>query len=210
MDTDLTLESKKKKRIRLSPEVRRIQILDAALIEFSSLGYTAASISKIAQRAGMSKANLYVHFKNKDEIFETLLSHVLTPSKSDWLSINTGSNIEEVIDQFIDRTYDGLNDHMISVIRLLISESHRIPDLIQKWYKESVLPFKNDQFDLISNLVDSGKIQKSPLTQDFSFNMAPILYAAVSIMFFNKEMSEQEVKRTKETHRKLLHLLIKK
>ena len=78
--SDTTAPRATKKRIRLTPEIRKQQILDAALIEFSSLGFTAASISKIASRVGTSKANLYVHFANKDEIFETLVREVLVPS----------------------------------------------------------------------------------------------------------------------------------
>lgn len=44
------------KRVRLAPAVRRQQILEAALVEFTALGFTAASIAKIARRAGISKA----------------------------------------------------------------------------------------------------------------------------------------------------------
>ncbi|MFT4021540.1 MAG: TetR/AcrR family transcriptional regulator [Acinetobacter sp.] len=202
--------TKKKKRVRLTPEIRRKQILDAALIEFSSLGYTAASISKIAQRAEMSKANLYVHFANKEEIFETLLTHVLVPptDQASWIDNSSENNLTQLIDHFIDQSYDSLTPHSIAVIRLLISESHRIPHLIHKWYAEFIIPFRNSQNAAINKLVDEGKIYKNPFTEGLSFSMAPILYAAVVHMFFPKDMAEIEFHKIKETHRKILHLLL--
>lgn len=199
----------KKKRIRLTPDVRRKQILDAALVEFSTLGYTAASISKIAKRAGMSKANLYVHFSNKEEIFETLLTHVLVPSSEQWSWIDDSqSNLTELIDHFIDQSYDSLTPHSIAIIRLLISESHRIPHLIHKWYAEFIVPFRNSQNEAVNKLVKDGQIQKTLLADDFSFSMAPILYAAVIQMFFQEDVASAEFNKIKETHRKSLHLLL--
>src|SRR5450830_1964521 len=164
-----------KTRVRLLPEVRRRQILDAALIEFSALGFTAASISKIALRAGTSKANLYVHFANKDEIFETLLRELLAPTNGLWQQAQAGLNLDELIDAFIEETYGGLTPQAVAVIRLLISESHRIPTLIQKWYENTVVPVRAKQQRRIDQYVAQGKMLANPLTEDFNLAMVPLL-----------------------------------
>ena len=52
----------------------RAAILDAALALFSHQGYRGTSIREIAARAGVSTGNLYHHFRDKEAIFETLLS----------------------------------------------------------------------------------------------------------------------------------------
>ena len=50
---------------RLPREQRRQQVLAAALEVFSSVGYHAASMDDIAERAGVSKPVLYQHFPGK-------------------------------------------------------------------------------------------------------------------------------------------------
>jgi AcrR family transcriptional regulator len=51
-------------------EAVRDRILQAALEAFSKSGFAGATMSDIAQRAGMAVANLYRYFGNKDVLFE--------------------------------------------------------------------------------------------------------------------------------------------
>lgn len=198
-----------KKRVRLNTAVRRQQILDAALIEFTSLGFNAASISKIAARAGTSKANLYVHFANKDEIFETLLRDVLQPSHGSWRLPPDGGSLEQALDAFIDDRYRELTPQMVSITKLLISESHRVPELIQRWQNETVLPAHREQQAIIDGYVGAGVLQKTPLTDNFSFVMLPILYAVICKIIFTPEIAEAECAKTRETHRQMIRLLLR-
>lgn len=198
-----------KTRVRLLPEVRRRQILDAALVEFSTLGFTAASISKIAERAGTSKANLYVHFANKDEIFETLLTDLLAPPVGLQQNTQPEPGLDELIDGFIEKTYGGLTPQTIAVIRLVISESHRVPSIIRRWYENTVIPVRARQQLQIDQYVTEGQILPSPLTDHFSFIMVPVLCTAVVKMVFGQEMADSETEKIKETHRKVLRMLLK-
>jgi len=198
-----------KKRVRLSTEVRRQQILDAALIEFTALGFNAASIAKIASRAGTSKANLYVHFENKDAIFETLLKDVLQPALGAWQLPPAGHSIENALDTFVDERYSDLTPQMVSILKLLIAEGHRVPALIQRWQDETVLPAHRQQQAVIDGYVAGGVLEKSPLTENFSFIMAPILYAVICKIIFTPEVAEAECQKTKETHRQLIRQLLK-
>ena len=58
---------------RLPREERRQQVLSAALEVFSAVGYHAASMDEIAERAGVSKPVLYQHFPGKLELNLELL-----------------------------------------------------------------------------------------------------------------------------------------
>ncbi|WP_055326332.1 TetR/AcrR family transcriptional regulator [Ralstonia solanacearum] len=206
--SDTTRAAVPKKRVRLSPEVRRQQILDAALVEFSTLGFTAASIAKIARRAGTSKANLYVHFSNKDAIFETLLRDLLVPSRALLQQAQQGQNLDELIDAFIEDAYAGLTPQVIAVIRLLIAESHRVPHLIQRWHEETVVPARAEQQHRIEQYVAAGQMPQTPVTDYFSFVMAPVLYVAICRMVFRQDVAEDEYRNIRETHRKVLHMLL--
>jgi AcrR family transcriptional regulator len=52
---------------------KRRQILAGASAVFRALGYDAASMGEIAKAAGVSKGTLYVYFKDKDELFQSIV-----------------------------------------------------------------------------------------------------------------------------------------
>src|SRR5689334_13572910 len=52
---------------------KRRQILDGARAVFLSQGFDAASMGEIARAAGVSKGTLYVYFKSKEELFESIV-----------------------------------------------------------------------------------------------------------------------------------------
>jgi len=197
----------KKKRTRLAPEVRRKQILEAALIEFNALGFTAASIAKIAKRAGISKANVYVHFANKDDMFETLLQGLMSRSQGNWSRMFDAQNAEEFVDRIIETAYGGLTDETIAIARLLITEGHRVPHLLAKWNAAN-MKARGDRQKYINQLVANGLVKSSPLTDHFSLVMAPVVYSAVAQMVLGKDKAAREVQAVKDTHRKLLALLL--
>ncbi len=64
------------KRTRIQREKREL-IREAALEVFSQYGFRGSTIDQIAEAAGMSKPNLLYYFKNKEEIFATLIQRLL-------------------------------------------------------------------------------------------------------------------------------------
>jgi AcrR family transcriptional regulator len=50
----------------------RDRILDAAFVRFGRYGYRRTSMEDIASEAGVSRASLYLQFRNKEEIFRSL------------------------------------------------------------------------------------------------------------------------------------------
>ncbi len=56
-----------------SPNASAEEVLRAALDLFARQGYGATTMRQIAQRAGTSLGNVYHHFRNKEEIFATLI-----------------------------------------------------------------------------------------------------------------------------------------
>jgi len=59
------------------PPQRRKQILDAAKELFSRSGYHGVTVDAIAERAGISKGNLYWYFKSKRDIFHLLFDDIV-------------------------------------------------------------------------------------------------------------------------------------
>ena len=55
-----------------APIDRQDAILDAAFHAFSSYGYRRTSMDDIARGAGLSRTALYLHYRNKEDIFRSL------------------------------------------------------------------------------------------------------------------------------------------
>ena len=96
-------------RQRLPPEVRVLQILDAALVEFSERGFAAARMDDIARRCGLSKGGLYAHFAGKEEVFEALLTRSLAPPDFGQMPVlGPGNGIRPLAQWVVDKLYDSL------------------------------------------------------------------------------------------------------
>jgi len=61
--------------LALEPDEKARAVLWAAFDTFLQFGVRRASMQDIADRAGMSRAALYLHFKNKDDIFRAMMSN---------------------------------------------------------------------------------------------------------------------------------------
>jgi AcrR family transcriptional regulator len=57
-------------RRRLSPEARRLQIIESARLVFSRAGAGRTKMRNIAEEAGISEPILYRHFASRDELFK--------------------------------------------------------------------------------------------------------------------------------------------
>ena len=69
-------------------EVKKNQLIDSAIREFSSLPYEKVSIFKIAQNAEVSRSGFYYYFKDKKDIYEYLINDIKN----------------EFIEKYIDKT----------------------------------------------------------------------------------------------------------
>lgn len=59
----------------LPTAARQSAILDAAFAAFATYGFRRTSMDDIAQKAGMSRSALYLHYRNKEDIFRSLVAH---------------------------------------------------------------------------------------------------------------------------------------
>lgn len=75
-------------------EVRRAQILEAALQCFGEKGLHAAKMSDIASVSGLSKGAIYWHFKGKNEIFLALFEAVNDALLAEWDEIEVEDPVE--------------------------------------------------------------------------------------------------------------------
>ncbi|GAB2622526.1 TetR/AcrR family transcriptional regulator [Pseudactinotalea suaedae] len=118
----------------------RAAILDAAVRLFLESGYDRTSLARVAEGAGVSKATLFKQFPTKAELFEAT---VLTAG---------GSPDGEVVDPPTGDFYAGLvglgrayaelltRPRMIALMRVVIAESPRFPELRERTFDFGTLP----------------------------------------------------------------------
>jgi len=51
----------------------REKLLNAAALCFAEKGYSACSVSDVAKQAGVAQGTMYVHFKNKEDLFKAMI-----------------------------------------------------------------------------------------------------------------------------------------
>ncbi len=197
------------KRTRLSAQVRRQQILDAALVEFSNLGFEGTTVERIAQRVGLTKAGLYAHFPSKDAILEALLrSTIFSPTTQSLWQWVEGASLEETVDAFLDRGYAAVaNPHVQAIFRLLITESARTPELLLQWHQHIVQPHVLRRQAELDACVAAGVIADNAVSRKFSLTTAPVLIALLTQLLVGDALAEREVAEVRRAHREMLLIL---
>jgi AcrR family transcriptional regulator len=117
---------------------RREAILNAALDEFSARGFAAARLDDVARRAGVAKGTIYLHFADKETLFQELVRFQLIPIVGIFevalaSDIPLRALVDQAIEIFATQIY---GTHRKLVIRLIISEGPRFPVLAEFYYRE--------------------------------------------------------------------------
>ena len=117
---------------------RREAILAAALDEFSQQGFEAARLDDVAKRAGVAKGTIYLYFRDKEALFQELIRTMLTPvvgSIEAMGAVDLPMRVlaERLIDVFVREVYETRRK---DVIRLMIAEGRRFPNLAEFYYRE--------------------------------------------------------------------------
>lgn len=123
-------------------EEKTAVILAGALDVFTSQGYAAASMDRIATAAGVSKPTLYAYFKNKEGLFAALIQQMVRGNR-DPMAILTSTDVlqmppEQVLTQIATTVLTRLSTEqsLLTIMRLLIGESARFPSLAQTFIRE--------------------------------------------------------------------------
>ncbi len=76
------------------------RIIDTALRLFNECGTAAVSTNRIAEECGISKGNLYYHYKNKNEIIESIFCRIVDEMNAGWYQDHTQPTIRHMAEMF--------------------------------------------------------------------------------------------------------------
>ncbi|MBD2338351.1 TetR/AcrR family transcriptional regulator [Calothrix sp. FACHB-156] len=119
------------------------QILQGAMQEFLKHGYAGTSMDKVAVAAGVSKATVYSHFQDKEELFKVLLEHL---SRQKFNSIFGTEPLQGEPTIVLRHLGTKALELMVAdqqhraLMRVLIGESGRFPELAQMCVRAMIKP----------------------------------------------------------------------
>jgi AcrR family transcriptional regulator len=90
---------------RLSAEQRRVQLLEAAVVEFAENGYHGTRTADIAARAGVSQPYVYALFPDKRTLFLACHDSTTERIKEALEKASADSAEDEDLEEVLDRAY---------------------------------------------------------------------------------------------------------
>lgn len=129
----------------------RTAILEAAARLYADLGYSAVSMRDVAREIGVTQANLYHHFKGKDDLIRETLAHVFARKTAPLAEVleraaASGERLEAFVDFFLRLLVEDRVFFRLLVRELLDGDGARLEELAH-----SVL---ERPFSLVSSLAD--------------------------------------------------------
>jgi len=118
---------------------RRQQILDAALAEFSGSGFAACKLDDIAKRAGIAKGTIYLHFRDKDDLFEQLVRSAAQPvlvKLADLAAVDDVSSADLIRRALAVFRQEVIGTARGDILRLVLNEGVRFPEIARFYHRE--------------------------------------------------------------------------
>lgn len=137
------------------------RLLGAALKEFVSCGYAGASMRGIAKAAELSRSTLLSRFPSKAELFEAIMTRQIAQlsAVTTLRSPRDRNDLEQDLEAYANRALEfSLEGELLSVNRLILSESHRFPELGQTAQRSTQLGVEQIS-EFLRQCVASGDIE---------------------------------------------------
>ncbi|MEM6613231.1 MAG: TetR/AcrR family transcriptional regulator [Cyanobacteria bacterium P01_C01_bin.72] len=127
-------------------EAKTAAILKGAMQEFLKNGYAATSMDKVAKSAGVSKATVYSHFGDKENLFNVVIKDLARDKFNSLMSLEEpqlqGQDPKKVLTMMATKMLeDAQGDRAFqNFIRIIIGESGRFPELAQAYVRNVAQP----------------------------------------------------------------------
>ncbi|RAI45114.1 TetR/AcrR family transcriptional regulator [Rhodoplanes roseus] len=183
--------------------MRPTEILDAAFEEFVANGYAAARLDDVARRVGLTKGALYVYFPSKAELFKAVVRSCKQPVFADAEQIlaNFEGSAADLIRALIDVMYRNLleNRREREMVRLLMAEGPKHPELTEFYYKEVVAGGLAFLDRVIDRGLASGEFRRSAVTDMPIVLLGPAVHAGNWALLFG-DRHPLDIERFKRAH----------
>ena len=161
---------------------RRGAIIEAAMDEFIARGFAATRLDDVARRAGVAKGTIYLHFKDKESMFEELIRTAIVPllNRLDVGPPPAGGSVRDMIEGLV-RTFihEVTTTRRGDIVRLIVAEGPRFPAIADFYYREVVSKGLAGMRAAISLGIARGEIKHKDLAQFPQILIAPAMIAVI-------------------------------
>jgi AcrR family transcriptional regulator len=163
--------------------------LDAALSVFAERGYEAARLDDVAARAGVAKGTLYLYFKDKEALFESLIRSAIDPVLE---RLQTVAAVPDLpLPQALEVLFSVFQSEVLGtkrklLVRLIIAEGPRFPAIAEFHYRNVVARVLPLVRKVAQRAVERGELPNDALVRFPQLVAGPLLLAVVWDAMFAK------------------------
>lgn len=197
-------------RFQRRKQDRPQEISEAAYAVFAEKGYAAARVEEVAKRAGVSKGLLYLYFKTKEELFKAVIKSVVIRrvdalvASVEETELSSEAFMRGPLLEFMKRVP---GSPVAIVIRLLISEGQRHPDLVDYYWNNVVSKGLNTISAFIERGVARGEFRDTAVSNLPQLILEPMMLSMIwRILFTERELDTDKLM---ETHIDMILAYIK-
>ena len=167
---------------------RRQAIIEAAMEEFISRGFAATRLDDVAKRAGVAKGTIYLHFKDKESMFEELIRTAIVPLVGRMQGPPpTGGTVRDLVEAFaLNFIHEVVTTRRGDIVRLIVAEGPRFPSIADFYYREVVSKGLTGMRAMVELGIARGEIKNANLAKYPQIMVAPALIAVIWQSLFAK------------------------
>jgi AcrR family transcriptional regulator len=167
---------------------RRQAIIEAAMEEFISRGFAATRLDDVAKRAGVAKGTIYLHFKDKESMFEELIRTAIVPLVGRMQGPPpAGASVRDLVEAFaLNFIHEIVSTRRGDIVRLIVAEGPRFPAIADFYYREVVSKGLAGMRAMIELGIARGEIKNTNLAKYPQIMVAPALIAVIWQSLFAK------------------------
>jgi len=177
------------RRPRMEPAARRQAILDAALVVFAEHGFEAARLDEVAARAGVAKGTLYLYFKDKQALFESLVRSAVDPIVERVAALSSVPDLP--LPQVLQVLFAVFRSQILEtdrklMLRLVIAEGPRFPAIAEFYYRNVVARMLPLIRTIAERAVERGELPNDALARFPQLAAGPLLLAVLWDAMFTR------------------------
>jgi AcrR family transcriptional regulator len=168
---------------------RRGAIIEAAMDEFIARGFAATRLDDVAKRAGVAKGTIYLHFKDKESMFEELIRTAIVPMITRLWGTppQPGASVRDLVEGFAKTFIEEVaTTRRGDLVRLIVAEGPRFPAVADFYYREVVSRGLAGMRALIELGIARGEIKQKNLARFPQIMVAPALIAVIWQSLFSR------------------------
>ena len=165
------------------------EITEAAFAVFTENGYAGTRVEEVAKRAGVSKGLLYLYFKTKEELFKSVIRSLVIPridALTKFVDQSELSSEEFLRGPFLDFAKQLPGSPISVVVRLMIAEGPKHPDLVNFYWDNVVSRGLAAINELLQRGVKNGEFQKSAVSEQPELFIMPAVFSVIFNLLFSE------------------------